>query len=96
VQRNTRRSCPPPRRRELWRRRRRLRPRDGYDPGAPARAEAIRRDGEGDLSGAVDTFGSVVVKFDPKNAGACVSAADSEPVPVPTVLSELTALCPRK
>ena len=62
---------------------------DGYDlddPSANHRAEAIRRDEEGDLSGAVDAFGAAV-KFDPKNAGACVSAADPEPVPVPAVLS---------
>ena len=64
---------------------------DGYDlddPSANHRPEVIRRDEEGDLSGAVDAFGSAV-KFDSKNAGACVSAADPKPVPVPTVLSEL-------
>ena len=64
---------------------------DGYDlddPNANHRAEAIRRDEAGDLSGSVDAFGSAV-KFDPKNAGGCVSTADPEPLPVPTVLSEL-------
>ena len=64
---------------------------DGYDlddPNANHRAEAIRRDEAGDLAGSVDAFGSVI-KFDPKNAGGCVSTADPEPLAVPTVLSEL-------
>jgi hypothetical protein len=42
------------------------------DPTANHRLEAIRRDAANDLAGAVDAFGSAV-KFDPRNAAACVS-----------------------